>query len=166
MDSWLRFSLETWWRSRDRSLKSADILLLYIMPIYYLYYLNHPNDLLPRFSSFTQLVRVTMYYLRWLHGAKLARRSSLCKTKLDNCGRKWLNVVQKHDFPEEYSTLSEGSDVATISALGAAIVFVNRWIDSCWRSIGLFFNGLCWEVSSCFGQGSSIFPYWCVRRTF
>jgi len=68
--SWLRSSSETW--PRDEKVKT-DIVEEH--RVYVTLVVN--NDLLSRFSSFTRLVRITAYCLRWLHGAKLARENSL-----------------------------------------------------------------------------------------
>jgi len=80
--------------------------------------------LLSRFSSFIRLVHIRAYCLRWLHGAKLARRSSLSKTELDNCSRRRLNIVQKHDFPEEYFVFSKGDSVSRRSPFSALRLFL------------------------------------------
>jgi len=83
------------------------------------------NDLLPRFSSFTRLVRVTAYCLRWLRGAKLIRGNPLSRSELDSCNRRWLSIVQKCDFPEEYSALSKEDQVSRRSPLSALRPFLS-----------------------------------------
>jgi len=114
--SWLRSSSETW----PREEAEADIVeerRVFITSVTS----DVVNDLLLRFSSFTRLVRVTAYCLRWLRGTKLIRGNPLFKSELDNCSRhcSWLSIVQKYDFSKEYSALSKGDQVSRGSPLSA-----------------------------------------------
>jgi len=96
----------------------------------------------------------TTYCLRWLYGAKLTREISLSKTELDNRGWRWLNVIQKYDFPEEYSALSERDPVSRRSPLSALQSFLSLidwfvlaidWLILQWiilRSIWFFWPGM------------------------
>jgi len=122
--SWLRSLSEAW--PSDEEIKT-DIVekhqVYFLTPV-----VNNGRccpDLLSRFSSFTRLIRVTAYCLRWLHGAKLARGSSLSKTELDDCSRRWLNIVQKYDFSEKYSALSKGNQMPRRSPLSVLRPFLS-----------------------------------------
>jgi len=77
----LKFLSKTWSRDGKTETNIIEERRVYITSVMSVVANNVPS----RFSSFTRLVRVTAYCLRWLRGAKLARGSSLSKIELDNC---------------------------------------------------------------------------------
>jgi len=53
------------------------------------------------------------------------KESLLSKTELNDCSRRWLNIVQKYDFSQEYSALSKGNQVSRRSPLSALRSFLS-----------------------------------------
>ncbi|XP_076301510.1 uncharacterized protein LOC143219381 [Lasioglossum baleicum] len=88
------------------------------------------NDILTRFSSYTKLLRVTAWCLRWLrrrrntspattstNPSSNGHSSALSATEIDEAEKTWIQLVQKTYFKEEMRMLAAGTSVQSRSIL-------------------------------------------------
>jgi len=84
--------------------------------------INH-NEMLHRFSSFSRLIRVTAWCLRWLRRANQTK--DLSTDELRRAALRWFSIVQQEYFAEEHTALSRRLQVSPSSRLSALRPFIS-----------------------------------------
>ncbi|XP_070155251.1 uncharacterized protein [Polyergus mexicanus] len=87
------------------------------------------NEVLLRFSSFTRLIQVTSFCLRFLRRLRqedVDPAGCLSVAELERCRLRWLRIAQQQDFSEELRLLSRGKRLPRRSPLLALQSIVNQ----------------------------------------
>ncbi|XP_076302063.1 uncharacterized protein LOC143220282 [Lasioglossum baleicum] len=98
------------------------------------------NAILNRFSSYTRLLRITAWCLRWLRRkrGKPSRSSTnttarnvqppvLTAAEITEAERGWIRIVQRMAYPEEMTTQGQHKGIQTRSSLAALAPFLDKF---------------------------------------